>query len=698
MQKWQMRPRAATRATRLTLCGRPAAVLLAMLALLGVAATGCDSPETIGTPAMITDRGDFVFPKLQPGEQATRRITVRNDGDADLIMVDIALDDRSTGGEFALFGDQGAGAGPIPDGGRLVLAPGAEMAFEVRYSVADESNDTGAVTMQTNDPDNLQVNWPIRAGDIGGEISVSPRSLDFGEVQVGQTETRSVTITNRGLAQLSISRLELSGRDGFDVLLGGESVAGVRETPLPVPGQGTIVLDITYTPQGLGPADGLLDIQSDAINGASTTVNLYANGAVPCINVVPGSVDFGAGLLVDSRDEPTPNQRVLIVENCGTTPLRVDRIEFEDPEGVFGAMQLPEPVDGNLIALPGAVAGEDFPTADLEVGFWPLDLRVYGGRMLIYSNATPADEPTIVDLFGRGVDNTCPLPLVAEDLFEVQPLDIIDLDGGPSTDPDGEVRSWRWTVVQRPEGSVSQPVESFADPRRPADGGEDDDTGTPRALFFVDLTGEYVIELQVVDALGQPSCEPNAVARVTIRAVPQKDLHIQLVWSTPDDPDETDTTGTDVDLHLAHERADGLWAGPAGEWDCYFRNTNPDWGVIGEVTDNPTLDIDDTNGAGPENINLAEPEIGVSYEVGAIYFRATSTFGDPEVDRQAEHPSYVSLRIYNRGTPLVELVGQELTETMQLWHMATVTWCEGAGCPRIDIVDEVYSEGEYNLP
>ena len=94
----------------------------------------------------------------------------------------------------------------------------------------------------------------------------------------------------------------------------------------------------------------------------------------------------------------------------------------------------------------------------------------------------------------------------------------------------------------------------------------------------------------------------------------------------------------------------------------------------------------------------AEPEIGVSYDVGAIYFRSTSTFGDPEVDRLREHPSYVTVRIFNRGTPLVELVGKELTSGFELWHVARVTWCEGDGCPQVDIIDELYAEGEYNLP
>jgi hypothetical protein len=55
------------------------------------------------------------------------------------------------------------------------------------------------------------------------------------------------------------------------------------------------------------------------------------------------------------------------------------------------------------------------------------------------------------------------------------------------------------------------------------------------------------------------------------------------------------------------------------EDDCNFRNCQGgavlDWGVPGVTIDDPHLDIDDTNGFGPENINIDRPVPGV-YRVG----------------------------------------------------------------------------------
>ncbi len=655
--------------------------------------SGCscdDGLSTTDTPEFRANPQVFAFGRLALGDVEEERVEVFNDGQGALLLGDIRLDDGSSAGELELFVEQDGALVAPPD---TLEIPGGDkepIVFVVRYSATDERPDSGAVRILTNDGsagEEGDVTLPIQSGNAGGEILIDPRSVDFGEIEAGQEGIEGIRITNTGRGDLTITRLQINGSDDFSIRYQGETLSGQLATPLVVASSEKIELEAIYAPQVLGPDSGELLIESSDPVEPLAAVNLRANGAAPCIAIVPDDVDFGSSLIVEDRGAPTPNRRPFSIESCGTTPLRVSRIEVEGADDAFEMLELPEVAEGEaLFELAGATPDEDFPSEQVMVGFWPLEMRAYGATAKVYSNASVA--PVEVSLFGRGVQNACPIPAVRRDEFDVPPLEIITLDGTPSMDPGGQVQRYEWTVVSRPDGSSSEPVEVFENPTRPADGGLEDDTDTPTAFFFVDLAGDYEIELRVFDNLGQVSCDPTAVATVSIHAVPDQDLHVQLVWTTPNDPDETDATGTDVDLHLRHAMAGEVWG--HDPYDCYFRNSGPDWGVEGDPSDNPSLDIDDTNGAGPENINLSDPEPGVTYDVGAIYFRSESTFGLADIDPREEHLSLLTVRIFARGDLLAEVVDREVDSVDDLWHVARVTWCEDfQRCPEIEIVDEV---------
>jgi hypothetical protein len=160
--------------------------------------------------------------------------------------------------------------------------------------------------------------------------------------------------------------------------------------------------------------------------------------------------------------------------------------------------------------------------------------------------------------------------------------------------------------------------------------------------------------------------------------VPDEGFYVQLEWSTPNDPDELDqgvSAGADVDLHLANDAAnigvyDGDGDGTPDAWfdtvnDCFWFNTNPDWGQLNETTDNPSLDRDDVDGTGPELVGLQAPQDGHRYRVGVHYW-TDNGFG----------PSYATVRIYVRGALTMVLPDVEL-RPRDLWEVATIDWPSG---------------------
>lgn len=664
---------------------------------LAALALGCDDGvQDTRTPTLQIDpAAGFVFSKLAAGERAERTVDVLNLGTGTLTLRDVQLRDESSNGEFELFQLEG-GQRQAP--ARVIeIPPEGRVTFAVEYAASDDSPfaDRGAVTFESNDPAAIANTVNIVTGGAGGEISVRPASIDFGRVEAGQSGVELLTVRNNGVSDLEVTGFSANGSPDFSARYDGRDLVGALDPPIVIPSGEQIEVEVVYSPPTLGPDQGELIITSNDDGQPTVTVRLIANGAAACIRVTPDNIEFGAALLVENRAVDTPNRQGLTIASCGSSALRVDRIEFEGSDA-FGIFQGPMPAEGEpLLELPAADE-QVLPTEEVVVGFWPEELIAYGGTMLVHSNAL--DSPTRVQLFGRGVDNTCPIPEAAEDAYAVQPLEIITLDGSLSLDPGGEVREWRYEVIEAPSGSVSQPLERFGNIQRPADGGDADDVTTPTAQFFVDLAGRYEIHLRVVDNLGQISCDPNAFKRIIIEARPEKDLHVELTWSTPADPDQTDLHGTDVDLHVKHENAGEVWGEGAGEWDCYFANISPEWGRADDVVDNPTLDIDDTNGAGPENVNLSQPEAGVTYEVGAVYFRATSTFNIPGADSTIEHLSYATIRIYVRGDLLAEYVDTELSAQGQLWWAASVRWCDDlAACPEITPRGEILTEDQWSV-
>ncbi|MCC6526795.1 MAG: hypothetical protein IT373_29370 [Polyangiaceae bacterium] len=227
--------------------------------------------------------------------------------------------------------------------------------------------------------------------------------------------------------------------------------------------------------------------------------------------------------------------------------------------------------------------------------------------------------------------------------IQTQPLATLNLSASCS-DPDGGTMSYLWEVTSAPAGSASQP----ALPNSAA------------TTFFVDLAGSYTLTLWATDDEGHTvSCV------VVIESVPQQDLHIELVW---------DEAWGDADLHLVQA---GI--GPAGYWytsdaDCFFGNTAGAWPPNGPAG-NSSLDIDDTDGYGPENINiLTSPQAG-TYNVGVAYYcqHSLQRPGQPPID-PGDGPTTATVNVYCGGVLVKTWANITLDRTGRFVHVGTVTW------------------------
>lgn len=634
--------------------------------------------------------GSLVFPKVAPGDSAERTVQISNVSDStDLIIDNI---DFEVGGnqEFELFfsrvegGDQFVGVSaegedsfPYP----ITIPPSTSIFLTVAFTPRSEETAGGRIVISSNDPDTRNLEVPVNISNVGAEINVSPQTLDFGRVPATEEATQDVTVANIGQVTLTIDQILLNGSQDFTPLIGNKDPRRqpeILEDPDEdgEPGLGPskrFTIKVRYSPLVEGPDRGELSVFSDDPARPEVKVTLVANGATPCMNVTPSALEFRTSLV--NRTDSRP----LSIESCGGEALQVTRIYMA--EGSDPAFELDaESVGGLPIELPATDPSTAPPSRGFRVQFTPREQRIYNGRLIIESNdpVTPRRE---VSLLGRGVLNACPQARATQDEFYVVPLDVVTLDGAASIDQDGPNNrpvQYEWVVVSRPDGSVSQPLESFFNNASPADGGLDDDTASPTSQFFVDLAGTYVVELRVRDNLGLDSIACDNPAVVTIVAKPDQAVHVQLVWDTPNDPDQTDGGGADLDLHLVHPSAENWFSAP---FDCHFANPVPDWGQLENPADDPSLDIDDINGAGPENINLDLPEntnvLGAPYLIGVHYYNSRD-----RVTGFDYGPSFATVRVFINGElswdgPEDAEGPREMEAADHFWDVAQITWPDG---------------------
>lgn len=243
-----------------------------------------------------------------------------------------------------------------------------------------------------------------------------------------------------------------------------------------------------------------------------------------------------------------------------------------------------------------------------------------------------------------------PVAVISSASSSYATLETASLDGSQSYDPDNDapdaIVEYRWSMVSVPPGSASTITGSGAS-----------------ASVFVDIAGSYTVQLIVVDQDGLES-EPE---QFTLEGIPLEDIHVELSW---------DIDVADVDVHMI---------APGGALfddtlDCFFANCVPgtggalDWGPAGPTGD-PTLDLDEVDGYGPENINIQAPVDGNTYRV-SVHYWSDDGLG----------ATTATVRVYLSGELHYE-AAQQLTATGKTWDVVDIEWPTGTITPLGNVYD-----------
>lgn len=474
----------------------------------------------------------------------------------------------------------------------------------------------------------------IEVAACAGSDFISDCALDFGEVPISFTRPLDILIKDPTAIDLNISKVDFAP--------GSDPAFRLPEPVLSrVPsGSDGARLTVTFVPAVESQVNATLRIYSDAANlGADEPVEVLLTGSgkdlgQPDISIEPGACAFGdVGINATGFCD-------LTIKNEGQLDLVISAVGFE--EGTDTAVFEPASVFPLPVYLPAEAS------VTVKMAATPTATQQYTGVLFFESNDPDTPHAT-VDLSCTGAAvptavacvKTINNQTVACDAPQVAPLDDIVLTGEDSSATNGRtIDAYHWDIVSKPPDSTV--VLTTPDARETSF--QFNSSGVFRR--GLDVAGTFVVRLVVTDSAGLDSTND---ARVALSSVPGEDMVVQLTW---------DHESADMDLHLVRDGGATFT-----DNDCYFSNCKGSSGLNwGGGAVNPHLDVDDTDGFGPENINIARPNNG-TYRVGVHYY--------------APHSSHVAtavnVKIFVRGGLWAEYT-RDMTVCNQYWEVADIEW------------------------
>jgi hypothetical protein len=246
------------------------------------------------------------YAEVVVGTTNSQTFTIRNLGGADLEVTGASL----VGGDAKEFAIVQAGT-PV------TLGPDETHDLEVRFAPVSGGNKTTALRLASNDPNHATYDVTLTGtGRTEPDLDVALTPLDFGDVLVGSTQSRSIAIRNTGSALLQVTAVSLPGGEGSEFTV-------TQGAPFTVAPAASHNIEIRFAPISAGLKTISLRISSDDPDESAVDVSLRGTGTTaPEIDVALTPQNYGVVWVGASAS------RALAVRNIGTADLQVNAISL----------------------------------------------------------------------------------------------------------------------------------------------------------------------------------------------------------------------------------------------------------------------------------------------------------------------------------------------------------------------------------
>ena len=267
-----------------------------------------------------------------------------------------------------------------------VLAAGESLAVSVTFAPTAKGEVGGSIILFSNASNRVLYLAMAGRGATSQEVTANPRSLSFGNVEVGASSRLATVLTNTGRTKVILARLQTDGT--------GFSVSGAT-FPLILPAGKQLKLDVTFKPQAVGPVGG-----SSLVFGPNLDISFTGIGigvSKPELAITPATLNFG-DVAVGTTEKRT-------VE-LSATGRNVTISSVSSSSSQFAVLDTPLPLTLR--------AGKN---VSLNVAFAPQASGNRSGTLSFASDA--ADSPTRSALIGTGTAAFVSLSWIASTSSEV---------------------------------------------------------------------------------------------------------------------------------------------------------------------------------------------------------------------------------------------------------------------------------------
>ena len=260
--------------------------------------TALSGEATISAPSAALSPTSLSFSTQAIGTtSAAKTVTLKNTGTTSLTITAIGIA-RTNAGDFAQTHNCGSS-----------LAAGASCNISVTFKPTASGTRTAALSVTDNSAGSPQ---QVALSGIGTTAKLSPTSLSFSTQAIGTTSAaKNVTLTNVGVASLTINSIAVTGIDAGDFVqthtCGSSLAAGA-----------TCTVSVTFKPSASGTRTAALSVTD---NAAGSPQQVLLAGIATTAKLFPTSLNFGTVAIGTTSPAIT-----VTLTNVGTSTLTISGI------------------------------------------------------------------------------------------------------------------------------------------------------------------------------------------------------------------------------------------------------------------------------------------------------------------------------------------------------------------------------------